>query len=240
MTEEEFDRLRPVALPASPSPTARPSSPGSRAAGSPRPGGSSTSSRRCDSSARFLRSEPDHGPVQEGRHSSSWPNGKRRRRYAGHAPRRRNGPDAAAGVVSPLTVGGTTSGIQIQTEDADGLWARALEAGAEVRHQLANQFWGGSSRYDRRPSQRNGPLMSTAVRPRQRTAAIERNAGAAQPAGVFVVCGVTGSLAKVMTFHPPTASTTGSCIRGALVRVFGEGTGRREAPGTTGSENDTA
>jgi PhnB protein len=49
-------------------------------------------------------------------------------------------PDA--GVVSPLTVGGTGSALQIQTEDADGLWARALDAGAEVRHELADQFWG--------------------------------------------------------------------------------------------------
>jgi PhnB protein len=49
-------------------------------------------------------------------------------------------PDAA--VLSPLTIGGTASALQIQTEDADGLWARAIEAGAEVRHGLADQFWG--------------------------------------------------------------------------------------------------
>jgi hypothetical protein len=45
--------------------------------------------------------------------------------------------------------------------------------------------------------------MSTAVRPRQRTAAIERDTGPARPAGIFVVWGITGSLAKVMTFDPP-------------------------------------
>jgi len=44
-------------------------------------------------------------------------------------------------------------------------------------------------------------MMSTAVRPRQRAAAIERDRGAAQPADVFVVFGITGDLAKVMTFH---------------------------------------
>jgi PhnB protein len=49
---------------------------------------------------------------------------------------------ADAGVVSPLTVGGTATALQIETEDADGLWARALDAGAEVRHELADQFWG--------------------------------------------------------------------------------------------------
>ena len=47
-----------------------------------------------------------------------------------------------AGVLSPATVGGTSTVLQIQTEDADALWARALEAGAEVRHELADQFWG--------------------------------------------------------------------------------------------------
>lgn len=46
------------------------------------------------------------------------------------------------GVVSPLTVGGTSTVLQINTDDADGLWSRALEAGAEVRHDLGDQFWG--------------------------------------------------------------------------------------------------
>jgi hypothetical protein len=82
--------------------------------------------------------------------------------------------------------------------------------------------------------------MSTAVRPRQRTAAIERDTGPARPAGVFVVCGVTGGLAKVMTFHPPTALTIGSGIQDALVRVLADGAGRREAPGTRGSEDDSS
>jgi hypothetical protein len=80
--------------------------------------------------------------------------------------------------------------------------------------------------------------MSTAVRPRQRTAAIDRDTGPAQPAGVFVVCGITGGLAKVMTFDPPTVLTIGSCIQDTLVRVLGDGAGRREAPGTRGSEDD--
>jgi glucose-6-phosphate 1-dehydrogenase len=43
--------------------------------------------------------------------------------------------------------------------------------------------------------------MSTAVSPGQRSAAIERDSGAPRPADVFVVFGITGDLAKVMTFH---------------------------------------
>jgi PhnB protein len=49
-------------------------------------------------------------------------------------------PDA--GIVSPLTIGGTATVLQLATDDADALWARALAAGAEPRHELADQFWG--------------------------------------------------------------------------------------------------
>jgi PhnB protein len=49
-------------------------------------------------------------------------------------------PDA--GIVSPLRIGGTATVLQLETEDADALWARALAAGAEPRHELADQFWG--------------------------------------------------------------------------------------------------
>jgi glucose-6-phosphate 1-dehydrogenase len=43
--------------------------------------------------------------------------------------------------------------------------------------------------------------MSTAVRPRRRTGAIEGDTNGGQPADVFVVFGISGDLAKVMTFH---------------------------------------
>ena len=43
--------------------------------------------------------------------------------------------------------------------------------------------------------------MSTAVRPRQRTGASASDADGTQPADVFVIFGITGDLAKVMTFH---------------------------------------
>jgi PhnB protein len=49
-------------------------------------------------------------------------------------------PDA--GIVSPTTIGGTATVLQIETDDADALWARALGAGAEARHELADRFWG--------------------------------------------------------------------------------------------------
>ena len=49
-------------------------------------------------------------------------------------------PDA--GVLSPLTIGGTATVLQLQTDDADALWAQAIAAGAEVRHELADQSWG--------------------------------------------------------------------------------------------------
>jgi PhnB protein len=48
----------------------------------------------------------------------------------------------AAGIVSPLTIGGTATVLQLQVDDARALWARALAAGASVRHELADQFWG--------------------------------------------------------------------------------------------------
>ena len=46
------------------------------------------------------------------------------------------------GIVSPRTIGGTATVLQIETSDADALFARAVAAGAEVRHPLADQFWG--------------------------------------------------------------------------------------------------
>ena len=47
-----------------------------------------------------------------------------------------------AGILSPLAIGGTATVLQIMTDDADALWKRALAAGAEVHHELADQFWG--------------------------------------------------------------------------------------------------
>jgi PhnB protein len=48
----------------------------------------------------------------------------------------------AAGILSPRSIGGTATVLQITTEDAQALWRQALDAGAEERHPLAEQFWG--------------------------------------------------------------------------------------------------
>ena len=49
-------------------------------------------------------------------------------------------PDA--GIVSPLTIGGTATVLQLNVDDVDAAWARAVRAGAEVHHDLADTFWG--------------------------------------------------------------------------------------------------
>jgi PhnB protein len=46
------------------------------------------------------------------------------------------------GILSPLIVGGTATVLQIETDDARTLWARAIDAGAEVRKELGDTFWG--------------------------------------------------------------------------------------------------
>jgi len=46
------------------------------------------------------------------------------------------------GIVSPLTIGDTATVLQINTDDASALWARATAAGAVARHELADTFWG--------------------------------------------------------------------------------------------------
>jgi PhnB protein len=46
------------------------------------------------------------------------------------------------GIVSPLAIGGTATVLQIDTDNADALWQRALDAGATAHHELADAFWG--------------------------------------------------------------------------------------------------
>ena len=45
-------------------------------------------------------------------------------------------------VLSPQSVGGTSTILNILTEDVDALWQRAIQAGAEVFHSLEDAFWG--------------------------------------------------------------------------------------------------
>jgi PhnB protein len=46
------------------------------------------------------------------------------------------------GVLSPLAFGGTAVVLHLETDDVDGLWRRAIAAGADIRQPLADQFWG--------------------------------------------------------------------------------------------------
>jgi PhnB protein len=46
------------------------------------------------------------------------------------------------GIRSPLTIGGTSTVLNLHTEEVDALWRRALDAGAKVLHPLQDQFWG--------------------------------------------------------------------------------------------------
>lgn len=46
---------------------------------------------------------------------------------------------------SPTTLGGSTAALFIYTDDVDGLWQRAIDAGAEVVFPLEMQFYGDKS-----------------------------------------------------------------------------------------------
>jgi PhnB protein len=46
------------------------------------------------------------------------------------------------GVLSPLSVGGTATVLHFTTDDADAVWQRAVDGGAEVRQPLGEAFWG--------------------------------------------------------------------------------------------------
>ena len=46
------------------------------------------------------------------------------------------------GTLSPLTLGGSPCTLQLYVKDADAVFARAQEAGAEVVFPLMDQFWG--------------------------------------------------------------------------------------------------
>lgn len=48
-------------------------------------------------------------------------------------------PEFRGGGVAPAPAGVT---IHLEVDDADRWWRRAVEAGAEVRMELADQFWG--------------------------------------------------------------------------------------------------
>ena len=45
-------------------------------------------------------------------------------------------------VLSPQSVGGTSTVLNILTQDVDVLWQQAIQAGAQVVHPLSDAFWG--------------------------------------------------------------------------------------------------
>jgi uncharacterized glyoxalase superfamily protein PhnB len=47
-----------------------------------------------------------------------------------------------AGVLSPRSIGGTPVVLHLFTDAVAALWKRAVDAGAEILHPLADQFWG--------------------------------------------------------------------------------------------------
>ncbi len=47
-----------------------------------------------------------------------------------------------ADVASPSSVGTTTVALHLYSKDVDGLWDRAVAAGAKVTRPLENQYWG--------------------------------------------------------------------------------------------------
>ncbi len=46
------------------------------------------------------------------------------------------------GVLAPPSIGGTPVVLQLDVEDADAVFARAVAAGAQVRSPVADTFWG--------------------------------------------------------------------------------------------------
>jgi PhnB protein len=46
------------------------------------------------------------------------------------------------GVLSPQSLGGTSTVLNLYVEDVDALWERVVGAGGEVLHPLGDTFWG--------------------------------------------------------------------------------------------------
>ena len=68
-----------------------------------------------------------------------------------------------AGILSPQSIGGTATVLQINTDDADALWEQALAAGADVQHELADQFWGERHGQLPTPSGTDGTSLSASA-----------------------------------------------------------------------------
>jgi PhnB protein len=65
------------------------------------------------------------------------------------------------GILSPLSIGGSSCALHIYVTDADAVFAQAIAAGAEVVFPVTDQFWGDRSGRLKDPF---GHLWSVATR----------------------------------------------------------------------------
>jgi PhnB protein len=79
------------------------------------------------------------------------------------------------GVLSPQSVGGTSTVLNLYVEDVDALWERVVEAGAEVLHPLGDTFWGD------RHGQITDPLVTAGLSPSTCATSRQRRLPASQP-----------------------------------------------------------
>ena len=73
-----------------------------------------------------------------------------------------------AGVLSPLSVGGTATVLHLYTNDVDALWNRAVDAGAAVRQPLRTFSGASATVRSPTPSATAGASRSTCGRSRGR------------------------------------------------------------------------
>src|ERR671935_68489 len=65
-------------------------------------------------------------------------------------------PFAQSDTKSPKELGGTTGGVFMYVEDVDAVVNRAIDAGATLTMEVADQFWGDAPRSEREPIQKSG------------------------------------------------------------------------------------
>ena len=64
-------------------------------------------------------------------------------------------------ILSPQSLGGTSTVLNLYVEDVDALWDRVVGAGAEVLHPLGDTFWGDRPGRSPTPSATAGGSHST-------------------------------------------------------------------------------
>jgi PhnB protein len=94
------------------------------------------------------------------------------------------------GAVSPQTLHGTYGALTVAVDDADAAWQRALDAGAEVFHELEDAFWGRAPRAVHRPFR--SPLGRGAAARGDHA----RGGRAASGGPVRRACGIAGAVSQ--------------------------------------------